>query len=272
LNRDEKTGIIYNSWRCAFPEAVVLLVHGLGGNSSRWEYLARFLLEKNITSYAIELKGFGETEGLKGHIDSFRIYYRDIQSLYDIIERENSGEKIFLIGESMGGLISFVLAGLKPDLFSGVICISPNFKSTLKFSWSDHLKIYFSMVFNPRRQFEMPFDSRMCTRDPECQKLMDTDPLEYRLATASLLFNVLLAQRQAHSLKNKIRKPVLFLLAGDNDQLSDSAQSKKVFKDLKTEDKEIIQYPQMYHALSIESGREKVFEDILKWLRKRYYP
>lgn len=270
MNRDEKTGIIYKSWRAHSPEAVLLLVHGMGASSVRWEHLARFFLVNNITSYAIELKGFGETAGLKGHIDSFQIYYRDIQVLYEIIKRENSGKKIFLIGESMGGLISFVLAGLKPDLFAGVICLSPNFKSTLKFSWLGYLKIYFSMVFAPRKQFKMPFNSGMCTRDPESQKAMDSDSREHRLATARLLFNVLFAQRRANILKDKINIPVLFLLAGDNDQLSDSPYAKIVFKGMNSEDKQIIQYPQMYHALSVELGREKLFEDILKWLRKRY--
>jgi len=46
--------------------------------------------------------------------------------------------------------------------------------------------------------------------------------------------------------------------------------SEKVFRGLKTKDKKIIMYPEMYHALSIELAREKVFEDILRWLIKRY--
>jgi alpha-beta hydrolase superfamily lysophospholipase len=269
LERDEKTGIIYKTWGCPSPKAVFLLVHGLGAFSGRWGFLADFFLRNNISSYAIELKGFGETEGLRGHIDSFSIYIRDILSLYEIIKRENSGKNIFLIGDSMGGLISLLLAGPKPDSFAGLICFSPAFKNRMKFSLAEKIKIYLGMVLYPRKQFKMPFDSQMCTRDPDCQKAMDADKREHRLATPRLLFNLLLAQSRVNSLKEKIKIPVLFLIAGDSDKLTDPGESKAVFNGLKTKDKEIIQYTDMFHSLTIELGREKVFGDILTWVNKR---
>ncbi len=269
MEKDEKTGIIYKTWSSSSPKAVFLLIHGLGAFSGRWGFLADFFLRNNISSYAIELKGFGETEGLKGHVDSFSIYIRDILSLYEIIKRENSGKNIFLIGESMGGLISLLLAGLKPDLFAGLICTSPAFKNRMKFSLTGKIKIYLGMLLYPRKQFKMPFDSQMCTRDPDCQKAMDADKREHRLATPRLLFNILLAQSRVNSLKEKIKIPVLFLIAGDLDKLTDSGESKAFFNGLKTKDKEIIQYTDMYHSLIIELGREKVFGDILTWVNKR---
>jgi len=269
LHRDEKTGIIYKRWACPSPNAIFLLVHGLGAFSGRWDLLSDFFLQKDISSYAIELKGFGETKDLKGHIDSFDIYFNDIRSLYDIIKRENSEKKIFLIGESMGALISFLLAGLRPDLFDGVICISAAFKSRLKFSLLDYIKIFVFMMFNPKKQLKMHFNSQMCTRDVDCQKAMDTDEREHRFATPKLLLNIFLAQMRVNSLKNKIKMPTLFLVAGDFDALTDPEEVKRVFKGLKTEDKEIIRYPQMYHSLSVELGREKIFGDILKWVNKR---
>ena len=40
-------------------------------------------------------------------------------------------------------------------------------------------------------------------------------------------------------------------------------------KKMKDKDKEMIEYPGMYHSLSIDLGREKVFEDILDWILRR---
>ncbi len=269
MKRDEKTGIIYETWSLPSPKAVFLLIHGLGAFSGRWHLLADFFLRNNISSYAIELKGFGETEGLKGHVDSFSIYIRDILCLYEIIKRENSGKNIFLIGESMGGLIALLLAGRKPDLFAGLICSSPALKNRMKFSLSEKIKIYTGMILYPRKQFEMPFNPEMCTRDPDCQKAMDEDRREHRLATPGLLFNILLAQNRVNSLKEKIKIPVLFLIAGDSDKIIDPGESKAVFNGLKTKDKEIIEYADMYHSLSVELDRGKVFGDILRWVNKR---
>lgn len=270
METDINTGIMYKKWPAAgSPKAVFLLVHGLGGFSGRWDPLVAYSFENNISSYALELKGFGETDGLKGHIDSFDIYLRDIASLYKIIKKENNGIKVFLIGESMGGLISFLAAAIMPDFFDGLICVSPAFKNRMKFSFFDELKFYLGAVFYPKKQFKMPFDSVMCTHDPDFQNALNTDNREHRFATPKLLFNMVLAWQRIKSLKDKIRIPVLFLIAGELDLLVDPNESKKIFKTLKVEDKQLIEYPQMYHSLPIELGREKVFEDLLSWVDKR---
>ena len=269
MNRDELTGVIYKKWECPSPKAVFLLVHGLGAFSGRWDLTAGFFLKNNISSYAIELKGFGETEGLKGHVDSFRIYLNDILSLHAIIKKENPKEKIFLVGESMGALIGFLLVARKPDIFDGLICLSPAFKSRLKFGAAEKCRIYACALFNPRKHFKVPFDSLMCTRDAASRKTMDTDPREHRYATAGLLSRIVFAEIRANFLKNRIKIPVLFQVAGDFDKLTDPEEAKKVFKGLKTKDKEIIEYPQMYHSLSVELEREKVFQDMLEWVTRR---
>ena len=265
---DKKTAVIYNAWESPSPEAVFLLVHGLGAHAGRWKFFSEFLLQNNISSYAIELKGFGETECLKGHVDSFNAYLKDISSLYDIIIRENKGKKVFLVGESVGALISFLTAAEKPDLFDGLICVSPAFAGKLKISPLTYIRQLLPLIYNPKKQFNIPFDSAMCTRDTAYQKIMDADPKEHRLATSKFIFNLLIAQLKAGILKNKIKIPVLFLLSGE-DKLVSSDASRRIFNGLKVKDKVIMEYPGMYHSLSVDLGRDKVFEDILAWAQKR---
>jgi len=268
MKRCEKRNILYREWATSSPKAVLLLVHGLGGHSNNWEYFAEFFQKNGITSYAIELKGFGATEDLKGHISSLNVYVRDVRRLHHIIKREQRGKRIFIAGESMGGLIGFIAAIQKPELFRGLVCISPGFASLLKFSFMDYLKMITSWFYNPRKQFNMPFDSKLCTRDPECRKLIDSDELEHRLATPKLLQSILVGQLYSRFLKHKVRMNTLFLLAG-NDEFVDARASRKIFNGMKFENKEIIEYPGMSHSLTAELGRGKVFADTLKWVLKK---
>jgi alpha-beta hydrolase superfamily lysophospholipase len=265
---DGRTGVLYKQWDAPSPRAVLLLVHGLGGHSDRWEFLGQFLLHSGISSYAIELKGFGQTQDLKGHIDSFRTYFDDIRCLRMIINGEHPRAKIFILGESLGGLLAFLLSIREPELFQGLICISPAFKGDLKFSPFTKIKVFLSLVFNPQRQFRVPFTAQMVTRDPSYQIVMDQEIKEHRLASARLLINILAAEMRAEFLKNQLRIPTLFLVAG-KDFLVDSRASLRIFKELKVADKSIIRYPEMYHALSIDLGRERVFSDIIKWVHQR---
>jgi lysophospholipase len=231
--------------------------------------LADYFLKREFASYAIELEGFGDTKAIAGHVDSFNVYFRDISRLRDIIKKERPDKKIFIIGESLGGLIAFLLAADNPGLFDGLVCISPSFKSRLAFPTPEFLRILISALFNPTKQFDVPFDSAAITQDEACKKAIDADPLEHRFATASLLFNSVFAMWRAGVVKNQIAVPVLFLLADDNDALVDTVASKRIFAALEVEDKKLIQYPGMRHALSIEKDRERVFEEMLRWLEEK---
>ena len=269
LREDEKSGIIYRQWTSSSPQkAVLLLVHGLGAHSGRWQFLADFLSERGISCYAIELRGFGQTKGLQGHVDSFDIYFNDIIRLCEIIRQRDPEKELFIAGESMGGLIGYLMAVQRPDLFKGLICISPAIRSILPFSFFDYMRIFFLLAFKAKSQLNMPFSSDMITRDTGYQKVMDASALEHRLATPKMLLNIGLAQIRLTLLKNRLKVPVLFLVAGD-DALVDIGSSKRFFKSLTVEDKELIEYPGMYHALSIEQGKEKVFEEISGWMLKR---
>ncbi len=268
IKKDDKTGILYRKWKATDERAVLLLVHGLAAQSGRWECMTDFFLGKNVSSYAIDLKGFGETQGPRGHIDSFRTYFEDIKRLCEIISEESPGKKIFILGESMGALISFIAAIMYPGLFDGLVCISPAFMSRLKFTVLDYIKMLASLLYDPGKQFNLPFTSEMCTRDRGYQEMIDRDPREHRTGTSKLLFNIGMVQIRCMIFRGRIPTGVLFLLAGDELLVSPKA-SRSIFKRLKTPDKIIIEYPEMRHALSIELGKEKVFEDILRWVQKR---
>ena len=268
LKEDDRSGIIYRQWTSNSPKAVLLLVHGLDAHSGRWRFLGEFLSERGVSSYALELKGFGETKGLRGHVDSFDIYFDDILRLYDIIRQENPGKKMFILGESMGALIAYLTAVRKPGYFGGLICLSPAIRSALPFSFFDYIRMVFDLIFNPRKQLNMPFDSKSITRDAEYQKVMDADILEHRLATPKMLLNVLLAQAHLSFLKNKLKLPILFLIAG-SDKLVNAKASKEFFESLGAEDKQLIEYPGMFHSLSIEYEKEKILEQVSNWVLKK---
>jgi alpha-beta hydrolase superfamily lysophospholipase len=122
--------------------------------------------------------------------------------------------------------------------------------------------------YDAKKQFNMPFTNEMCTRDPECLRIMDADRLEHKWATPKLLQSILLGQISSNLFKHKVRTDTLFLLAGADTFVSSEA-SKKIFRGIKFENKHIIEYPEMRHSLTMELGREEVFADLLKWLEKR---
>lgn len=261
--------ILFRRWAAkSAPRAIFLLIHGLGAHSGRWEFLGDYFSQNGITSYALELKGFGQSGVPLGHVDSFSAYDTDIAHLKDMIVSEYPGRKVFLIGESMGGLIAYLVARRYPRIADGLIAVSPAFASRLSFSLGDYIAIFASFYLNPRRQFRLPFDSAMCTRDPNYRELMEASHDETRMVSARMLGSVAFAQISVAALNRKISIPTLFLLAGD-DSIVDPEASERVFTRIDTRDKLLIRYPDMYHALTIDLNRDRVFADILKWVTAR---
>ena len=137
------TDFLYRRWDAAPDRAVFLLVHGLGAHTARWDFLAGHFAARGFPSYGIELRGFGRTpERPRGHIDSLRLYEDDILALRRLIGTEHPGRKVFLLGESLGGLIAFNLAARCPGEFAGQILIAPAFKNGMKFP----LSAYFTLT------------------------------------------------------------------------------------------------------------------------------
>ncbi len=268
----------YRSWTVPDPCGALVLVHGMGAGTERWEYLAQYFNRKNVSVYAVSLRGFDGTGGLEGHVDSFETYHSDIKDLCEIVRKEVPSGKLFLLGESMGAVIVFDMAARGVDICDGCILISPAFRSRLKFHPARYLQILAAMLFAPRKQFRMPFNARMCTADTEAAFKMEKDPAEHRYATAGLLFEIFKRQVSAAEQAKKITLPVLFLLSMDDD-IVDPEKSIRVFgnvgKEKETGPKApgkvthpanvLKKYPGMKHALSVEAGRENVFDDIYNW-------
>jgi alpha-beta hydrolase superfamily lysophospholipase len=267
------TDVLYRKWDAAPPaasaKAVFLLAHGLGAHSARWNPLAGFLARNGYASYGIEFRGFGRTpERPRGHVASLRIWERDLLSLGVTIARENPGKKLILLGESIGGLVAFNLACRYPEAFAAQVLISPDFKNGLKFPLSSYLTLASLIFIRPKKTISLGYTSAMCTRDTACQADMDRSPDELRVASLQCLMSVLSEQMKSRRLAKSLRIPSLFLISGV-DLLVDERAGREIFDGLALADKALIEYPEMYHALSVDLGREKVFEDIVEWADKR---
>ncbi len=268
MNKSYGEGVGYRQWSAPEPREVFLLVHGLGAHAGRWEAMAEFFLKRGISSYAVELRSPGLPGKASAKEDRFGSFCSKIHVLYDIAAKDNPAKKIFLIGESLGAIVSFLVCAGSPGLFSGLICISPAFVPGQKITFPKYVRMLGPLFYNPEKQFTLPFDSSMCTRDPAYRNMMDKDAREYRSISSRFAFEIFLIQARAMAAKKKMMTPTLFLVP-EEDRIIDPQRTRIVFESLVVEDKKLISFPGMYHSLSVELDREKVFKDILKWIGDR---
>ncbi len=95
----------------------VVLVHGLGGSVANWDPIAPGLTDLGHT-VALDLPGFG----LSPRPGEWKLETL-ARALADFVEAV--GPPVALIGNSMGGLLSEMVASDRPDLVSALVLISP---------------------------------------------------------------------------------------------------------------------------------------------------
>ena len=72
------------SWLPDGPSrAAILLAHGLGEHSGRYEHLAAHCTARGFAVHAVDHYGHGRSEGLRGHVERFSVYVDGLRSLRD---------------------------------------------------------------------------------------------------------------------------------------------------------------------------------------------
>ena len=109
------------------PRERALYVHGLGGASTNWTDLAA-LLAVRFDGWAVDLPGFGRSQPPERHRYSIQGHVR---AVIDVLEHvvaqpgEGAGRPVHLLGNSLGGLVSMLVASRRPDLVASLTLISP---------------------------------------------------------------------------------------------------------------------------------------------------
>jgi pimeloyl-ACP methyl ester carboxylesterase len=111
----------------AAPHERALYVHGLGGASTNWTDLAA-LLAVRFEGWAVDLPGFGRSQPPPSGRYSIRGHVRAVVDVLEHIASrpgDAAGRPVHLLGNSLGGLVSLLVASRRPDLVASLTLISP---------------------------------------------------------------------------------------------------------------------------------------------------
>ncbi len=111
---------------------VVVVVHGLGEHAGRHDRLAQRLAEWGFAVIGHDQCGHGDSAGTRGCLPSTT---RLIDDLADVVDsarhRLKDGEKLFVLGHSMGGLVAACFVLLRRPAIDGLILSSPALRTDL---------------------------------------------------------------------------------------------------------------------------------------------
>jgi alpha-beta hydrolase superfamily lysophospholipase len=262
--------IFYRKYQAEDEKARMIVAHGLGEHSGRYDNVVTRLLPQGISIWIPDHRGHGQSQGRRGHVSSFSQYVDDLHSLI-ALSRDTlpDGRKTFLLGHSLGGLIALRFAARFPEVIDGVIISSPSLGMPQEPSSVMIFLVRIMSTLWPTLTFSNGLDASKLSHDEEVVRAYLDDPLVHRRITARWLTEFASAMGAAGRSGPEIKAPLLMQLAGD-DHLTSVDASKRFFEELTLADKTLYIYQDLYHEIYNETKqqREHVLDDLDTWLMK----
>ena len=262
--RDAK--IYFQSWLPeSEPKAVLLIVHGVAEHSGRYLNVVNHFVPLGYAVYGIDHLGHGKSEGIRVYVEHFDDYTNTLKIYFDRIRGWQSDRPIFLVGHSMGGLISAVYLLDHQAELAGAVLSGPAVKVPSNISPAFLLLGKMLSALVPRFGL-LGLNVKGVSRDPAVVQAYISDPLVHTgKTTARLAAEMVKAMQTVSGQAARITLPII-ILQGSADKVIDPAGAQMLYGAVSSSDKEIRVYDGFYHEVFNEPEHDKVLRDVEIWL------
>jgi acylglycerol lipase len=246
------------------PLAVVIIVHGICEHSGRYDHVASNFNKLGYSVYRFDLHGHGRSGGERAFVDDLQVLIDDAECVVDLARKENPDVPLFMLGHSMGGLISAIYGvknpgKLKGQVLSGAPVISlPAVKGLQSFD------------YNAQAHSPIPNSlSNVVSRDPKVVEDYANDPLVLKEFTMKLMGEVFIKGSNWIMENMASYSYPCLILHGSADQIVPPEASKYFNEHIGSKDKEMKIYDGLFHEILNEPEKKMVMDDINKWIKAR---
>ena len=252
--------LLTRAWECADPKAYVLLVHGLGEHSGRYEDVGDSLAARGYGVVGFDLRGHGASHGRRVHIESFSEFLDDLELMLGELPADLPR---IMYGHSMGALIATGYATsdrMQPDLY---VLSAPALEADIPAP----LQVAFKALRRAVPKLPLPnsVKGEQLSRDPSVGERYFADPLVHTKATTQFGSVMLEAQSTVRGRLEHFSRPAL-VVHGANDELV-PPQASAPLAAVPTVERKL--FPGLRHEIHHEPEKQEVMDYVADWLDAR---
>ena len=255
----------YHLWKPPTSRALLVLMHGFGEHSGRYQAFAAALAEQGICVAAPDLWGHGRSGGNRGDmVDVMPCVSDGLRLTAEVFLPESGQTHYALFGHSFGGLLVIRWALERPPHLRGVVVQSPLIE--VGFPIPGWKQVIASLLADcwPTCSLSMNLDSSALSHDASVVEAYRLDPLVHNSMSARAYRAILQTRDVVFARASECQTPTL-LLCGAEDRIISVAAAQRWFEQLTCE-KRMVMFPGCYHELHHEPVRQEVFQLVRDWV------
>lgn len=161
--------ITVRTWPNDDPRYLVLLAHGLGEHTGRYEHVAAHLVADGAEVVSPDHWGHGLSEGERGLVDDIERVVTDLTTVADDAQARRPGLPLVVLGHSLGGIIATRFVQRNPGRAAALVLSGP------VIGGNDLMLSLLDLEEIP----DIPIDPAALSRDPAVGQTYLEDPLVY---------------------------------------------------------------------------------------------
>jgi len=258
-------GLDLSAWSSTVEneKAGLVIVHGQGEHSHRYEHITKALNNANISVFSYDQRGHGRSEGQRGHIPNYDNLLGDLARFVKDVRSRIGAKPLFLYGQSMGGNVALSFAVKHGDMISAVAASSPWIKLAFE---PPAYKVFLAKVIDkvaPAMSMASGLEIAALSRNPVVCEKYKNDPLNHDQITARMYNHVYQAGLDLLDHASDLTVPA-YVYHGSADRLTSPAASAEFAK--RSNGKvEFRSWEGYYHETHNEPDGELVIEKLVDW-------
>jgi len=259
--------IYWQAWQADVPtRAAVVISHGAGEHSGRYERVAIHLAELGYPVAALDHRGHGHSQGRRALVDRIDNAAADLDVLVELTRTAQPEVPLFLLGHSLGGMIALRYALLHQDKLDGLILSGP--VAVLDPQPAPARLAARALSSTVPWLPALALDPATISRDTGQVEAYRADPLVHHGRLPVRTVAEIVATTEAFPEQVPSLSLPLLLVHGSEDQLAPVAGSRMVHERAGSEDKTLEVYDGLFHEVlnELPADRERVLSDVVAWL------
>jgi len=263
------TELFYRSWIPASPfDKALVLFHRGHEHSNRLAHLVNALALDGMAVFAWDARGNGRSPGRRDWAENFMAYEKDVAAFIRHLRKTHgiAEENIAVLGHSVGAALLAAWAHDFAPRIRAMVLATPAFRIRLYVPLAiPSLRAFYAAGF--MKTVPSYVKARVLTHDPVERKRIDEDPLITHSISTNILLDLYDTSTRVMQDAAAIRTPTLLLTAGKDYVVQHDAEE-SFFQKLGSDVKQKEHYPEMFHAVFHETGRQAVIERTKKFLQE----